>query len=356
MISVPPDPQMASQDYREFPVVSIILPIRNESRYISRCLEAILAQDYPSGRIEILVVDGMSDDGTRDIVKAFAARDVRVRLFSNPKQIVPSALNLGIRAASGEIVIRVDGHAVIAPDYVRRCVEALRVVNAECVGGPIQTVGDTWMARGIALAQSSRFGVGGAAFRYATTARYVDTLAFGAYRREVFERAGNFDENLVRNQDDEFNFRLIRTGGKIWLDPRIRSTYYSRSTLGALWRQYFEYGLWKVRVIRKHGRSASWRHLAPMVFVLGLSLSMIVSVVTRSFVPAAAILLPYVSMSVVAVFVICLRHGWVHAPVLPIAFVTMHLAYGLGFWTGIARSQFGRWPSEVQPFKPEAGQ
>ena len=277
----------------------------------------------------------MSEDSTRDIVATFANRDPRVRLLDNPCQIVPTALNDGIRAAQGEVVIRVDGHAIIADDYVHRCVKALSQVNADCVGGPIVTVGETWMARGIAIAQSSPFGVGSAAFRYANTPQFVDTLAFGAHRREVFDHIGLFDEGLVRNQDDEFNFRLIRAGGKIWLDPQIRSTYYSRASLRGLWKQYFEYGFWKVRVIQKHGRPASWRHLVPGAFVLALLASAILGVTLKSPVFLIALVLFYSLASLAASVWLAARKGWQYAPLLPLAFATMHVAYGIGFLAGI---------------------
>lgn len=327
------------------PFITVILPIRNEARYIAQCLDAVVAQDYPRAKIEILVADGMSDDGTRDIITQFIMRDARVQLIDNPERIVPTALNRGIRAARGEVIIRVDGHAVIAPDYVRRCIDNLAVVDADCVGGTISTVGQTQIARAIAIAQSSPFGVGSAVFRYATRAQYVDTLAFGAYRRKVFDRLGWFDEELVRNQDDEFNFRLIRAGGRIWLDPQIRSTYYSRSTLRGLWRQYFEYGFWKVRVIQKHRQPASWRHLVPATFVLALMLSLLASVVFQSLFWFAGVLLPYALASIGAAAWLGIRNGWRNILILPLAFATMHLAYGIGFLVGLvrfARLTFGR--------------
>jgi succinoglycan biosynthesis protein ExoA len=317
------------------PLVTVILPIRNEARYIARCLESVVNQDYPRERVEILVVDGMSEDGTRDILAQFADRDPRVRLIDNPQRIVPTALNRGIRAARGEIVIRVDGHAIIAGDYVRRCVQVLSQVNADCVGGPIVTVGETWMARGIAIAQSSPFGAGSAAFRYANTPQYVDTLAFGAYRRQVFDRIGLFDEELVRNQDDEFNYRLIRAGGKIWLDPAIRSDYFSRASLRALWKQYFEYGFWKVRVIQKHGRPASWRHLVPAAFVLALAASAALGIVSGLPILFLVVVASYAAASLAASLWLAVRRGLRYLPLLPLAFATMHLAYGVGFIGGL---------------------
>ncbi len=327
------------------PRVSVILPIRNEASHIARCLESVCAQDYSPQRLEILVVDGMSDDGTRAVVADFAARDARVRLLDNPRRIVPTALNRGLAVSTGEIIIRVDGHAVIARDYVRRCVADLERVSADCVGGPIQALGETYVARAIAVAQSSPFGVGDAAFRHARESQYVDTLAFGAYRRRVFDRVGLFDEELVRNQDDEFNFRLTRAGGKIWLDCDIHSTYYSRSTLRALCKQYLEYGFWKVRVIQKHRRPASWRHLVPGLFVLALLGSLMVSVVLRTSFAFLLVSLPYVGVSLFASSWTAARRGLAYLPVLPLAFAAMHLSYGFGFLAGLARfSMFGRAP------------
>lgn len=319
------------------PCVSIILPIRNEARYIARCLDAVLAQDWPHDRIEIVVADGMSDDGTREIIARYAAQDSRIRLLDNPERIVPTALNRGLKAAHGDVIIRVDGHAVIAPDYVRLCMQDLACCDADCVGGPIHTVGETWAARGIAMAQSSPFGVGGAAFRYATKACYVDTLAFGAYRRQVFEKIGLFDEMLVRNQDDEFNLRLTRAGGKIWLDPRIHSTYYARSTLRGLGKQYYEYGLWKVRVIKKHGRPASYRHLIPAAFVVVVLAAATLSVLLSAPGWVLAVILPYVLASLGASAYLAARQGWRYLPILPFTFATMHCAYGVGFLAGCVR-------------------
>ncbi len=321
------------------PLVTVILPIRNEAQHIARCLEAVLAQDYPRERLEILVVDGMSNDGTREICSQFAIRNSQfaIRVLDNPARIVPTALNRGIRQARGSVIIRVDGHAVIAEDYVRLCLRDLASVDAACVGGPIRTLGETWMARGISIAQSSPFGVGNAAFRYAQRAQYVDTLAFGAYRREVFDRIGLFDEELVRNQDDEFNYRLTRSGGKIWLDPEIQSVYYSRSTLRGLWRQYFEYGFWKVRVMQKYGRPASWRHVVPGAFVLALFGSAILSWLLQSPLYFFTVLLSYLGVSLSASFWLAARKGWRYAPILPLAFATMHFAYGVGFLAGLVR-------------------
>lgn len=327
------------------PNVTVIMPICNEGAFIARSLNAILNQDYPAQLLQILVVDGMSDDNTREIVQQVVSQHLPVDdallspvlLLDNPARIAPTAMNIGLRHATGEIIIRIDGHCEIAADYVQRCVNALRDSGADCVGGFLSTVGHNPVARAIALAQSSAFGVGGVAFRTAQDhPRYVDTLAFGAYRSEVFERIGGFDEELVRNQDDELNFRLVQAGGKIWLDPSIRSTYYSRSSLRKLWRQYYEYGIYKVRVIQKRRGVAAWRHLVPALFVLSLTSSMMAGILTRSKYLAFSVAGPYAAANLGA----SIWTGWREPsalPFLPLAFLTLHLAYGLGFLAGIWR-------------------
>ncbi|HQG47408.1 MAG TPA: glycosyltransferase family 2 protein, partial [bacterium] len=235
------------------PFISIIMPIRNEEAYIANALASIQAQDYPADRYEVLVIDGMSDDRTRMIVKSQMESMPNLRLFDNPDQIVPHALNIGIAQSRGEIIIRVDGHVALEKNYLSLCIAYLeRVREADCVGGIIISMNSSFIGEAIALAMSSTFGVGNAYFRTRQEGDqedFVDSVAFGAYRRQLFTRIGLFDEELVRCQDDEFNYRLRKSGGRIFLTPLIRSYYFSRTSLRALWRQYFQYGLWKVRVL-----------------------------------------------------------------------------------------------------------
>ncbi|HUP20133.1 MAG TPA: glycosyltransferase family 2 protein, partial [Gemmatimonadota bacterium] len=288
------------------------------------------------GRVTIIVVDGMSRDGTRERVRAAIERhpDRSLRLLDNPRGIVPTALNLGLAEADADVVVRVDGHCEIAPDYLERCLQGLEASGAECVGGPIETVGETRVARAIARAQSSPFGVGGARFRTGTDRpRWVDTLAFGAYRAEVFDAIGGFDEELVRNQDDEFNQRLIQSGGRIRLDPAVRSLYWSRAGLGALARQYFQYGLYKVRVAQKRGGLAAWRHRVPAAFVVSLLAAAGLSAAMGSAWPALAVLVPYGGAALGAA-VLAARDEPAAIPVVAAAFVVLHVAYGGGFLAG----------------------
>jgi len=323
----------------DLPVVTVVMPIRNEARYVERSLGAVLAQDYPANRLEVLVIDGMSEDGTRETVRRLLADRPNAFLLDNPRRVVTPALNIGVTKAQGEVIVLIGGHTVIPTDYVRRSVETLARTGADCVGGILHTASETESTQSIALAQSSLFGVGDASFRTGRRqAGEVDTVAFGAYRREVFDRIGLFDEQMVRNQDDELNYRLRQAGGRIWLDPAIRSTYYARSTLRSLWRQYFQYGFWKVRVFQKVRGSARLRHWIPPLFALalvgGLPAALIVPVLRPFYLGGLAW---YALISLAVSCSIAARAGWRNLLQLPLAFVILHLAYGLGFWAGIAR-------------------
>jgi glycosyltransferase involved in cell wall biosynthesis len=322
------------------------MPIRNEERAISRVLDCLLAQDYPQDRLEILVADGMSTDGTRRIVSAAAAGDSRVRLLDNPQRIMASGFNLGLKAARGDIIIMMGGHTEVATNYVWTSASLLQKRLADCVGGPINTVGETAVAQAISLAMSSRFGVGGSAFRIGCRERkYVDTVAFGAYTRNIVDRAGPLDEEFVRNQDDEFNYRMRKLGGRILIDPELRSWYTSRSSIRSLWRQYFQYGYWKVRVLQKHPRQMQLRQFVPAVFVLSLLVSLILAVV-RPVIGHRMMLLEggsYVlATSSVSMSLACARQRWRLAPVVAMSFPALHFSYGTGFLWGLAKFSF-RW-------------
>lgn len=341
------------------PAVTVVMPVRQEATFIARSLGAVLDQEGATAG-QVIVVDGHSDDGTADAARAIAAqRGAPVEVVDNPDRIVPVSMNLALARATGDVIVRVDGHCVVAPDYLRRCIDALRATGDACVGGPMDTVGETATAVSIAAAQSSRVGVGGVSFRTSQKAAHVDTLAFGAYRREVFERIGGFDETLVRNQDDELNLRLTRAGGRIWMDPTIRSTYFSRGSLQGLWRQYHGYGFYKVAVMRKHRTVPSWRHLVPATFVAATAAGAVASIARRSPWPIAAVAAPYAAV-VAAGTAEALRPGTAPDPdrdpapsirpaTVAAAIVTMHAGYGLGFWSGLARASTSPRPMPVQP-------
>jgi succinoglycan biosynthesis protein ExoA len=325
------------------PLVTVVLPIRNEADAIARGLEAILAQDYPSDRLEVLVADGMSTDGTRAIVESLRSRHPRLRLIDNPRGIVPTGLNAAIQQAAGEIIVRVDGHTEIAPDYVRQCVAELQRSGAENVGGRMTAVASGAFGQAVALATSSPFGVGGARFHYSDREEWVDTVYMGAWRREVFDRFGLFDEELVRDQDDEFNYRVRSRGGRILLSPRIRSRYTVRSTPHSLWRQYFQYGYWKVRVMQKHPGQMRPRHFAPPLFAaswIAVPLLAVVSPLGR--VGLGLLAGSYLVANLASSIALAGANGWRHLRYLPSVFAILHLSYGLGFLTGLMHFA-GRW-------------
>jgi succinoglycan biosynthesis protein ExoA len=326
----------------QLPFVSVVMPVRNEHEYIGHSLEAVLRQDYPADRMEVIVVDGASEDSTVDIVTKLAD-DARARmtraeviLMSNVNKTVPVSLNLALARARGDVIVRVDGHTEIAPDYVSRCLDALGRTGADNVGGVQRAVGRTGVGRAIALATGSRFGAGDARFRYAKRESWVDTVFMGAFRRSIFDKVGLFDEDLDRNQDDEFNLRVRKAGGRVFLDPAIRSTYRPREKIGDLWNQYFGYGLFKVLVIRKHFRISSWRQLIPAAFIIALLASFIVAAITRVAPLAAIVAGPYL-IAVITVSFWLGRKDPESLMLLQVVFPTLHFAYGAGFLAGLVR-------------------
>ena len=326
------------------PLVSILIPVHNEEAYIKRCLQAVLAQDYPAHLMEIWISDGMSSDGTREIIADFTRQHPNICLVDNPGRIVPKGLNLLIPKANGEIIIRVDGHCVIALDYVSNCVRHLQENGVDGVGGPMHTIGEDFKSEVIALAMSSKFGVGNSSFRTETgQTKLVDTVPFPAYSREIIRKVGLYDEELVRNQDDEYNYRIREAGGKILLAEDVRSTYYSRGSFGKLWRQYFQYGYWKVRVLQKHPRQMSLRQFVPLVFVLSLILSLVLTMfLPRGWVLLVTILGLYLLTNLAASLVIAEKEDWRYLRLLPLAYAIIHLSYGSGFLTGLFKL-WNRW-------------
>jgi succinoglycan biosynthesis protein ExoA len=320
------------------PYVTVVMPTRNEARSIATSLAAVLSQDYPSDRLEVIVADGMSDDRTREVidtvVEAAGREAAPVTVIDNPGRIVATGLNAAISKAKGDVIVRVDGHCEVQPDHVTACVRLLEETGADNVGGITVARGTRVLQRAIALGMSSPFGVGNARFRYASKPGWVDTVFPGAWRREIFERIGGFDEELVRNQDDELNFRLVQAGGRIWLDPSIRARYEPRDSLAALWRQYFDYGFHKVRVIQKRRGIASARHAVPPIFVASILSGFAAAAVTRRPKLLLPVAVPYVAASLVA-SVRGGRSDQAAIPALPVVFATLHLSYGAGFLAGL---------------------
>jgi len=338
------------------PFVSVLIPMHNEERHIESCLRSLARQDYPRERFEVLVLDGASSDGSRDIVEEFAAGDdLNLRLIDNPGRTTARGLNLGIAHARGDVIARVDAHAAVAPDFLRQSVDALTTTDADGVGGPIESVGRGLIGEAIAIAMSSPFGVGNAHFRYSREAQYTDTVAFPAYRRQIFDRIGPFAEDVDYGEDDEFHYRLGDAGGRLLLTPKIRSTYYTRSSLPDLFRQYLAYGRAKVEVLRRHPRQARLRQFVPAAFVTALLGLGLLSLAARPFRRLLVLLLAiYLLASSLASLRIASQRGWRYAPLLPLAFACLHTAYGLGFLGSLLRLLAGR--SSAQPCRSEMGE
>ena len=341
---MPTIPPASARGESHPPLVTVIMPVRNEGRFIERTLGAILCQDYPHERLEVLVVDGDSSDETAAIASGLlegSADLARAAVLPNPRRTAATAMNIGVREAKGDFVVRIDGHAVASPDYVSRCVELLQTTGYECVGGRVETVPTDARSRAISIAQSSTFGVGNVAWRTGRAdGAFVDSLPFGAWPRRVFDEVGLFDEELVRNQDDELSFRIAQAGGRIWYDPSITAEYYSRATYSRAWQQYFEYGLYKIRVMQKRRAVAAGRHLVPGAFVAVVAAAAASTAATRRWRWFLGAVAPYAAANAVVSTSLALRHH-ARARDLALAFATLHFAYGSGTVAGLWRWRQG---------------
>jgi glycosyltransferase involved in cell wall biosynthesis len=329
---------VASDTGPALPAVTVIVPTRNEEAFLAKCLDSIVATTYPLDRLEVLVADGRSEDRSREIVAEYSARHPWIRLIDNPGRIAPTALNLGIAAARGDVIVRMDSHAVFPRDYLTRLVAALLETGADNVGGCLVTLpmDDTPVARAIALGMSHPFGVGNSYFRIGSRARrWVDTVPFGCFRRDVFDRVGMFDEELVRNQDDEFNFRIVRRGGRVLLDPTIVASYYARRSVAEMSRMFYQYGYFKPLVARKIGRVMTVRQVVPAALLLFVALAVVVALVAPgAMLPFGAVLAQYVAVLLWAT----VRAAHIYGPrtvvSLLLVFPTIHACYGFGFLHG----------------------
>jgi glycosyltransferase involved in cell wall biosynthesis len=374
---------MSSPD--RLPLVSLVVLCRNEERTIASCLDSLLAQDCAGVDLEILVADGMSEDGTRLVVEELGRRSPVIRLIDNPGKTAPCAFNIGTKAALGSRVIIMGAHTTYPPGYVRLCIETSQRTGADLVGGCMVTMtrGEGFAGRLVQALTTHRFGVGGAEFRLGAKEGPADTVPYGCYRREVFDRIGWFDERLTRNQDYEFSRRILAAGGKIWCNPAIRTKYYSRATLGGLFKQAFGTGKWNPWMWFVAPYSFAPRHLVPGLFVAGMFLvSGFWFLVTWGWILLAAILVPYFSLSLFASVQQARRLGshprssfspqssLLHPPPsvltphssfllflpLPFLFFTYHVSYGLGTLWGAIRLLVGATPvQKIREPWPGAG-
>lgn len=316
----------------EWPAVSVVIAARDEASTIAAAVRSALDQSYP-GFLEVIVADGESTDATRAIVEAM--NDPRVTVLSNPERHTAPGLNRAIRAARGEVIVRCDGHSALPPGYVLTAVETLRRTGAANVGGIQAARGTTLFSQAVALAMTSRLGVGNSRFHLGGPPGEVDTVYLGVFDRRRLEEVGLFDESLVRNQDYELNFRLRQAGHTVWFTPELAVEYRPRGSLAALWRQYFQYGRWKREMLRANPAAVRLRQLVPPLFIIGLVVSGLLLAIGQGFLGA---ILP-------VVYVVTILAGTVWASIerrspaavlLPLVLPTMHVAWGLGFLVGAA--------------------
>lgn len=323
----------------DIPVVSIIIPCFNEEKYIAKCLDSVLAQDYLEGILEVLLIDGMSNDKTRSIITEYTNRYPLIKMLDNIKKIIPIALNIGIRASKGNIIIRLDAHVSYPPNYVSKCIRYLNEYKVDNVGGVLITSPSekSFKADAIAFALSSPFGVGNSYFRIgADEPKIVDTVPFGCYRREVFEKIGLFNENLLRNEDIEFNLRLKKAGGRVLLVPDIKMFYYARGTYGKLLQNNFQNGFGVVYSIRFVHNAFSWRHLVPGACVIFSLVSLLLGFINAVF---WVILISIFGLYCLTNLYFSFKQGkrWQATLYLIIAFFVLHFSYGLGSLMGIVK-------------------
>jgi len=323
------------------PKVSIIVPCYNEQATIRLLLEALRAQTFPCADMEVIISDGMSTDQTRDLIRAFqqAHADFHVSVVDNAVRNIPSALNQAIRASRGEILVRLDAHSMPIAEYVERCVAAHQADKGDNVGGvwEIRRGAETWVAEAISHAAAHPLGVGDAMYRLKASEGAVDTVQFGSFKRSLIEKIGLFDETLLANEDYEFNTRVRESGGVVWLDPSIRSIYFSRSSLSALAAQYWRYGFWKWRMLKRYPHTLRWRQALPPLFVLSLIVLSVLSLAGAPFyyLFLALVILYFSVLGLAGMKMAFEKRRLLLACGLPLAIATMHLSWGAGFlWSG----------------------
>ena len=321
-------------------MTSVVIPLRNEEAYIEQCLQSLLRQDYPADQLEVLLVDGMSTDRTCAIIEDYSARYPYMVLLNNPHKTVPFAMNIGIRAARGRYIVRLDAHSAYADNYITKCIEFLEKTGADNVGGVAETRGEGFWGSAIALMLSSRFGVGNSAFRIGAEDGYVDTVPFGAFRREVFEKYGYYDERLTRNQDNEMNYRIRKNGGKIYLTNEIKLTYFSRSTIRGIAKMAFQNGKWNVITSFLCPGTMGVRHFVPFAFVLSLLLWPLAGLLFNSgfFLKCLALELAlYLCLNIGFSLAIALKNSFKYFLALLLLFPLFHICYGWGSLAGLLK-------------------
>ena len=323
----------------QMPFISVILPVRNEERFITACVASIFAQDYPQEQMEVIFVDGCSEDRTVELLHEMQKAHPQIVVLHNPNRTVPYAMNIGIEKSRGEVIVRLDAHAEYPPDYIRLSVETLLTRECDNAGGVFETRGRGFMGEAIAEMLKTPLGVGNATYRLTQEDGYVDTVPFGCFRRELFERIGGFDERMTRNQDNELNFRIRKNGGKIYLNHNIRVLYYCRDTMRGIMKMGYMNGKWNVITMTLVPGSMGVRHFVPLAFVLSTIVLLLLTLATRSLLFGGLLALEwgaYLLLDVFYAYTIAKEKGWRFLPVEIVLYPAFHFAYGFGSLRGIA--------------------
>lgn len=324
-------------------LISFIIPCRNEKKFIKETIASILNQKDINKNFEIIIVDGQSEDGTREILSELQSLDERIMIFDNPQKITPVALNIGVKKAKGDFIFILGAHSKIEDDYVSNTLKIFEEhPDVSCAGGPIISKGNSSLGKAIAKAMSSPIGVGNAKHRFPDYEGYAEMACFPAFKKEVFDKIGYYDEKLVRNQDDDFCFRLRLGGDKVYISPKVKSIYYVRDNLKSLFRQYYQYGFWRVELLAKHKLPIAFRQQIPFLFFLGIFLLIIIAVALNSPVIGMIIPLIYLTALLVYTLIIFVKEKKTYVFWLPVTIFILHLAYATGFAVSLMKKIKGK--------------
>ena len=325
-----------SEVENEKPLISVVVPCRNESQYIERTINSLLRQSNIPGKIEIIVVDGESSDGTKEILEKIKLKDSRIKIISNPEKITPVAMNLGIKNALGEYVALMGAHTIYDQSYLSECL-ALFMIDPSimCTGGPIINEGVTGFGEAAALAMSNPVGVGNAKHRFPEYEGFAEGAGFPVFKKEVFDKIGLYDEGMLKNQDDELNYRLTKQGFKVFLSPKAKSKYFVRTTPVELFKQYFNYGYWRVAVIKKHKLPVSIRQVVPALFLLSMLFFICLGIIINQL--FVSLLIPLIYLLTILLFdiKIIIKNGIKTGALFSLAVVILHFSYATGFLSGL---------------------
>lgn len=325
-------------DIKQYPFVSALLVTRNEKDYIKMSLMSLINQTYPKDKYEIIIIDGGSTDGTLDVIRelqeSYDKDGFGIKVVPNPKKILAAGWNIGIQAARGEYVVRIDAHATAEPDFVEKSVETILRVDAVCVGGKLTSKSLNGEDNVISYVLSSPFGVGNSSFRVSDTEGYSDTAVYGLYKKDIFDRAGYFDEKMVRNQDIEMHSRIKKEGGKFYFNPTIKSIYYTRNTVKKMLKQAYGNGQWNMVLLKRGSGALSIRHLVPFAFVLSLFGALLLGFLHPIFwILGAFLILLHLGLGVY--FATKKTKKVIQILSMPFLFISLHIAYGVGYIRGI---------------------